>query len=100
MDLHLVYITAKDEKEAKKIAKKMVKDDLAVCVNMHESFSIYKWEGELKEEPEYTLFAKVRGSRLQELTETVKKMHSYECPCIISLPIEGGNKDYLDWLAG
>lgn len=101
MDIHLVYITARNEKEAKNIAKKVVSEDLAVCVNiLGEIDSLYKWEGELKNEKEVVLIAKVRGSRLQELTEAVEKMHSYDCPCIVSLPIEGGHKPYLDWLAG
>lgn len=101
MDLHLVYITAKDESEATRIAKKVVEEDLAVCVNVFDQTkSFYKWKGELKEENEAVLIAKTKGSRLQELIAKVKEMHSYDCPCIVLLPIEGGHKDYLDWLSG
>ncbi|MEY2913023.1 MAG: Divalent-cation tolerance protein CutA [Cyanobacteriota bacterium] len=60
--------------------------------------SIYWWNDELQVEKEAILIMKSRGDLLEELTETVKSKHSYEVPCVVALPIEQGNQDYLNWL--
>lgn len=101
MDLHLVYITAKESDEAKKIGRTLVQEKLAVCANIFNDIdSIYEWEGSLRQEKEAVLIVKAKGSVLQDLIVRAKELSSYDCPCIVSLPIEGGHKDYLDWLAG
>ena len=100
-NLRLVYITVKDKKEAKSIGKKLVKEKLAACVNIIEGMeSIYRWEGEIVEDQETILIAKTPYHNVRDLTERVKQLHSYDCPCVISLQLteQEGNEEYQNWL--
>ncbi len=100
-NLRLVYITTKDKQEAKTIGKKLVKEKLAACVNIVDGMeSIYRWEGEIVEDQETILIAKTPYHNVKELTERVKELHSYECPCVISLQLteQEGNEEYQHWL--
>jgi periplasmic divalent cation tolerance protein len=99
MKLDLVYITTKDKEEARKIGKALVEEKLASCVNIIDGMnSFYFWEGKLQDDQEAILIAKTKERLVPELTKRVKALHSYSCPCIIALPIMGGNKDFLDWI--
>lgn len=99
MRLNIVYMTAKDKNEARKIGKELVQARLAACVNIVDNMnSMYWWEGEVQDDHEAILIAKTKESLVSELIKKVKSIHSYSCPCIISLPILEGNKDYLNWL--
>ena len=100
MKFNLVYITTKDKAEARKIGRELVKERLAACVNIIDRMnSLYWWEGKIQDDLEAILIAKTKESLVKELIEKVKSLHSYTTPCIISLPILDGNKDYLAWLA-
>jgi len=99
MKFNLIYITTKDKQEARKIGKVLVEERLAACVNIIDGMnSMYWWEGKVQDDNEAVLIAKTRESLVQELIKKVKSLHSYSCPCIVSLPISDGNKEYLDWL--
>lgn len=100
-NLRLIYITTSDKEQARTIGKDLVENRLAACVNIIDGMrSIYRWKGELVEETETILIAKTHYSKVKKLTKRVKKLHSYECPCVISLTIteDEGNEDYLNWL--
>lgn len=100
-NLRLVYITTKDKKEAKSIGKTLVEDKLAACVNIVDGMeSIYRWDGEIVEDQETILIAKTPYHNVKELTKRVKELHSYECPCVISLQLteQEGNDEYQHWL--
>lgn len=100
-NLRYIYITTKTKEEAKKIGRVIVEERLAACANIIGGMdSIYRWEGKLIEESESVLIAKTKYSKVKGLTERVIELHSYDCPCIVSLTIteDEGNKDYLDWL--
>ncbi len=100
MKLSIVYITASSSDQARRIGRALVQARLAACVNIIPGMnSIYWWEGEIQEDAEVVVIAKTRESLLPELIETVKSVHSYDCPCIIAVPILGGNPDYLDWMS-
>ena len=99
MDLNLVYMTAGSLEEARNIGKALVSERLAACVNIIDHMnSFYWWEGELQEDKEVIIIAKTREELVPELTEKVKTLHSYECPCVVSLPILDGNPDFLKWI--
>lgn len=101
MDIRFVYITAVDLKQAKEIGRELVISRLAACVNIFERMnSMYLWEGKLQEETEAVLIAKTTRDRVEALTEKVRTLHGYEIPCIVSIPVEGGNPDFLSWIAG
>jgi periplasmic divalent cation tolerance protein len=100
-NLRLLYVTTSDKKEARKIGRALVEENLAACVNIIDGMnSIYKWEGDIQEDAECILIVKTHYSRVRKVTRMIKEMHSYEVPCVISLTIteDEGNEDYLDWL--
>ncbi len=99
MGIHLVYMTMGSKEEAVAIGKELVTSKLAACINLIDNMnSIYFWEGKLQEDKEVILIAKTPESKVPELTEKVKALHSYDCPCIISFPVSGGNKSFIDWV--
>ncbi len=100
MDEKFVYVTTSDLEEAKKIGRRLLENRLAACVNIIKSVeSMFWWEGRVQEATETVLIAKSTRQRLPELIASVKKDHSYECPCIVALDIEAGNPDFLKWIA-
>jgi periplasmic divalent cation tolerance protein len=100
MDTVFVYVTARDADEAKMIAKTVVGERLAACANLLGGIeSIYWWQGRLCEGREAALVLKTSAERKAELIERIKALHSYDCPCIICLPIADGNRDFLNWIA-
>jgi len=95
----LAYITAKDKPQALSIGRALVEERLAACVNVIDNMtSVYRWEGELNEDNEVVLIAKTSAETFEALTERVKQLHTYTCPCVVLIPIIGGNKSYLEWL--
>jgi len=99
MEVRFIYITAGNQEEAKRIGKELVKNRLAACVNIVKDItSFYWWDGELQEAQETVMIAKTKESLVEELVEKVKSMHSYSCPCIVSLPVLQGNGAFLEWV--
>ena len=98
MQYRSIYITAKDEQEAREIGKALVEEKLAACVNIHPIKSIYWWEGQIWEDDEAAIFVKTKAELADEVVCRVKELHSYEVACIVCLPIEKGHPDYLKWI--
>ena len=99
MGQRFVYMTAGSPEAAARIGKALVEARLAACVNLIEGMrSIYWWEGEVQEARETVLIAKTRDTLVEALTEKVRALHDYDCPCVVALPIEGGNRAFLDWI--
>lgn len=97
----VVFITAGSEQEAQRIAELLVRERKAACVNIVPGVdSLFEWKGKLESARESLLIVKTRASLFLELVAAVKKVHSYEVPEIIALPIVGGNEDYLQWMDG
>lgn len=95
----LVYMTAKDPGEARKIGEVLVRTKLAACINILESMhSLFQWQKDVQSEQETVLLAKTRLDLLEDLTAKVLEIHSYDCPCVIALPIIGGHQAFLDWI--
>jgi len=95
----IVFVTASSRYEAEMIAKKLVEDKLAACVNIVENIrSIYWWRNNIESSSETLLVIKTKISKLHGLIEIVRSLHSYQVPEIIALPIIAGYKDYLNWL--
>ncbi|MBM3487456.1 MAG: divalent-cation tolerance protein CutA [Alphaproteobacteria bacterium] len=100
MSFCLVYMTASSAAEARRIGAALVEARLAACVNMIEGMtSLYRWEGRIEEGREVVVVAKTRRALVPALTAAVKAAHSYTVPCVVALPIEAGNPDFLDWIA-
>lgn len=95
-----VYMTAKDREEAVMIGEKLVESNLAACINIFGNIdSIFMWEGRIEHDTEVAFIAKTTAARMPELVEIVKALHSYDEPCIISLPISNGSTDFIDWIS-
>ena len=71
----LVYITTKDEDEAKKIGRALVEEKLVACVNIHPINSIYRWQGEVQEDSEVAVFVKTKAGLVDEVISRVKELH-------------------------
>ena len=94
-----VFITAPSREEAEKIAKKLIEEKLAACVNIaSEVKSFFWWKEKLEEAEEALLIIKTRLDRFQKLIESVKQVHSYTVPEMIAMPIIAGNESYLEWI--
>lgn len=99
MAAFFVYITASDGAEAVRIGRALVEERLAACANvLNNMTSIYRWRGEICEDSEAVLIAKTTDDKVAALTERVKGLHSYDCPCVVALPVTGGNGAFLDWI--
>ncbi|MER3451132.1 MAG: divalent-cation tolerance protein CutA [Thermus sp.] len=95
----VVLITVPTEEKAREIARTLVEEGLAACVNIVSGLtSIYRWQGQVVEDKELLLIVKTTTFRFPALRERVQGLHPYTVPEIIALPIAEGHKDYLDWL--
>jgi periplasmic divalent cation tolerance protein len=78
----------------------VVQERLAACANiMGPVRSIYRWQGKVETAREVAVIFKTRRAQFDRLAARVKELHTYECPCVVALPIVGGLPAYLDWLA-
>lgn len=94
-----VYITCESLAEADSIGEVLVERRLAACVNILDGMrSMYWWEGKVEKGQEVVLIAKTRSDLVDELSEAVVAMHGYDVPCVVALPIKGGNPDFLNWI--
>jgi len=99
-DFCSVYMTFDDQAEAEFIARALVSEELVVCANvLGGARSFYRWEGAVQADDEIVVLAKTRQALVDKVTARVKELHSYDCPCVVALPIEGGNSEYLEWIA-
>ena len=99
MKIYLVYITAKNQSEAKKLSTLLVKERYVACANIIQGEdSIYRWKGKIVRTKESIIFAKTNKKMIPKLIKKVRSIHSYDCPCIVFLPIADGNRDFLKWV--
>jgi len=95
----VVFITASNNDEAKRIADGLVDSHLAACANIISGVeSIFIWQGKKEDAKESLLIVKTKEKKFEELCKKVIELHSYDTPEIISMPISNGNKRYLDWI--
>jgi len=95
----VIFVTASSRNEAKKIAKVLLKNKCAACVNIIAGMkSLFHWQGKIDTAKELLLVIKSKQSKLSKIIKLVKSKHSYEVPEIIALPIVGGEKKYLRWI--
>ena len=100
MSTSLIYITAADAEEAKALGRALVEARLAACANVLPGITpIYRWEGRIEEGTEVALIAKTRSELVERVVELVTARHSYDCPCVIAIPITAGNPAFLEWIA-
>ncbi len=95
----LLYLTCANKDEAKSIARTLIDERLIACANiLGKMTSVYRWEGTVVEDEEIAVLLKTRRDMAARATERVKELHSYDLPCVVGLPIQGGNPDFIGWL--
>ena len=99
-DYCMAMITTPTQAMGEKIANHLLNKKLAACVNIIDGMnSMYMWDGELQDDREVVLIAKTTENRVEDLIDKVKSNHSYDCPCILSIPVEAGNPDFVNWIS-
>ena len=99
MEALVVYITAPNEEESAKIARALVEERLAGCVNIIKPIrSIYRWQENIEDDTETLMIVKTQKRLFESLENRVRELHSYSVPEIIAVPVVEGSKDYLKWL--
>ncbi|MGA2900391.1 MAG: divalent-cation tolerance protein CutA [Candidatus Acidiferrales bacterium] len=97
----VVLVTCGSAKEARRIARAVVEQRMAACTNIVTTpvHSIYRWKGKVESAEEFLLVIKTTQGRFAELKAAVKRLHSYDVPEIIALPIAAGGTNYLNWIS-
>jgi periplasmic divalent cation tolerance protein len=100
MTVQLVYITVGSPAEAHRIASSLVEARIVACANLIEGMkSVYRWQDRVCRDEETILIVKTTTDRIDRLKEVVCSLHSYECPCIVCLPVSDGHEPFLQWVA-
>ena len=100
-DKIVVLSTCHSEQEAREIARGLVDKRLAACVNVAPGIrSIYRWQGKIEEDGEFLLVIKSRRDLFDRLRAEIERMHSYEVPEVIALPVTEGSPAYMRWVDG
>ena len=103
--LIFVYVTVSSQAEADKIARALVEERLVACVNILPGMrSIYRWadeggESRIDSADEIVLIAKTRIVLFEKVQERILALHSYQCPCIVGLPVAAASPAFATWLA-
>tara|TARA_Y100000589_G_C27173461_1_gene637732 strand:+ start:1198 stop:1566 length:369 start_codon:yes stop_codon:yes gene_type:complete len=99
MSVVTIYVTASTLDEAKNIARTIVGERLVACANIlgHVS-SVFHWDGAVQEETEVAMILKTRRDLVRAVTERIKEIHSYDCPCITAHDVVDGHGEFLSWI--
>ena len=100
MNKILVYITFSSEEEAIEMVQELLKKDLIACGNiLPQSKSLYKYKGVIEQTSETLVLCKTTENAYFALESFVCANHSYDLPCVMTLPISGGSVEFLNWIA-
>ncbi len=100
-DKIVVLTTCASREQAESIAKRLVEQRLAACVNLLAGVhSVYRWRGAVEESSEWLLIIKSRRNLFEPLQAEIRRLHSYDVPEALALPVVDGSEAYLDWLDG
>jgi len=95
----VLLITAGSIEEAQQISRALLEQKKVACVNIVPQISsLFWWQGKIDSESEVLLLAKTKASKLPEILDLVREIHSYDVPEVIALPILDGNREYLEWI--
>jgi periplasmic divalent cation tolerance protein len=99
-DYGVLLTTTPNREEAAKIAKLLIDERLAACVQLLPIESFYFWEGKTQNEAEILLLVKTRSALFETAIARIKSVHSYSVPEIVAMPFAAGFSGYLDWIDG
>ena len=96
----VIMVTSKSRRECRKIARRLIEERLAACVNITQGVqSVYRWEGKVTQGKEFLMFIKTTRDLFPQIETEISLIHSYHTPEIICLPIIDGSRNYLEWMA-
>ena len=99
METILIYMVCGGEDEARKIAQSLLEERLVACANiMAPHLSMYWWNDKIETGREVAVILKTRAELFERVKKAITSLHSYECPCIIALPVEKGHEPFLQWI--
>jgi periplasmic divalent cation tolerance protein len=99
-DARIAITTTGSREEADRIARFLVEEQIAACVNLLPGItSVYRWQGEVETAEEFLLVIKTSAGNLEALNAALRRLHSYEVPELLVLQPEAGSKGYLEWIA-
>ncbi len=93
-----VYVTCKDSGEARRIARRLLGKRLIACANMFPVESLFKWKGKLADVKEVAMLCKARKNDFGKIEAEVKKLHSYEVPCIVAFDWAKSSREFSRWV--
>jgi periplasmic divalent cation tolerance protein len=97
----VVLVTVPDEEAGRALALEVVEAGLAACGNLVPGLtSVYRWDGQVRQDPECLVIFKTSASRVSDLKERVVETHPYEVPEVLALPVVEGHLPYLQWVQG
>ena len=99
MSIVIIQTTCSDKNEAKEIAKVLIEEKLAACVQMSEIESFYMWEDKFCNDNEILLNIKTKKENFKKIKSRIKELHSYDVPEIVCVDIENVSKDYKKFIA-
>jgi periplasmic divalent cation tolerance protein len=100
MTASMLYVTVPTREEAETIASTLVEERYAACVNIHGPItSFYEWKDEVQADSELVLIVKTQARLQERVTDRIVELHSYECPCVLNLPVHSGLNAYLEWIS-
>ena len=99
-DFIIILATCGSRKEAAAIVDALLKKRLAACANIVSPvFSKFRWKGKIESAKEFIIFIKTRSENYKAVEREIKRLHSYDVPEIIGIPVIAGSSEYLRWLA-
>jgi len=94
-----IYTVCSNDAEARKIASALLSERLIACANIFpEHLSMYRWDGKEQVAAETGMILKTQADLFDAVSERIKALHSYDCPCITALSVERGYQPFLDWI--
>ena len=99
MDFIVIYCTVPNKNEGKDIARALVKHQIVACVNIIDKIeSVFSWDGEMMEEKEALMIIKTKKELFADVNRVIQKLHSYNVPEVIAIPIIEADEIYLKWI--
>jgi periplasmic divalent cation tolerance protein len=99
-DIVIVLTTVPDDDRAEELARQLVDEALAACVNVHAPMvSVYRWKGGVERDSERQIVIKTTRDRLPALEARIRELHSYELPEFVVVAVDGGSAAYLAWVS-
>lgn len=94
----IVFTTTDSEQHAGKLAHGLVETHLAACVQIESIRSVYRWQGQICDDPEWRLSIKTTAARYPQVEQFIRANHSYQTPEIVRVQVAGGSDEYLQWI--